>query len=281
MECQKSAEGIVGPPTGLKARTCSNGMGAGISMMNGGAERRAGTAHATSESRGRISRGYGVGASNITARTEHCHPESDSLMEAMVGRENMWDAYARVLSNKGAAGVDGISVHELGGECKRKWVSIREELLEGRYVPQPVLGVEIPKPGGGVRQLGIPTVMDRLIQAGIASGTDADIRSGLLGIELRLPPGTKCSSGRVAGQAVRRVRKAVGRGHGSGEVLRPREPRRADGTDCAEGDGQAGTAVDPQISRGRIDDGRYHDPAENGNAARRPALTALVQYPAG
>ena len=85
-------------------------------------------------------------------------------MEAVVGRENMWDAYARVLSNKGAAGVDGISVHELGGECKRKWVSIREELLEGRYVPQPVLGVEIPKPGGGVRQLGIPTVMDRLIQ---------------------------------------------------------------------------------------------------------------------
>ena len=95
---------------------------------------------------------------------ETSQPERQGLMEAVVGRENMLAAFKRVRANKGAPGVDGMRVEDVWGYCTLNWSRIKEELLEGRYAPQPVLGVEIPKPGGGVRQLGIPTAMDRLIQ---------------------------------------------------------------------------------------------------------------------
>jgi RNA-directed DNA polymerase len=86
-------------------------------------------------------------------------------MEAVVERENMFKALRQVEGNKGAAGVDGVSVQALRACLREHWPRIREELLGGRYQPQPVRKVEIPKPGGkGMRQLGIPTVMDRLIQ---------------------------------------------------------------------------------------------------------------------
>jgi RNA-directed DNA polymerase len=67
-------------------------------------------------------------------------------------------AYERVKSNKGSAGIDGMTVEELPGHLKEHWPAIREQLLSGTYRPQPVRRVEIPKPDGGVRQLGIPTV---------------------------------------------------------------------------------------------------------------------------
>jgi len=86
-------------------------------------------------------------------------------MERIVSRENMMAAYRRVMANKGAAGIDRMTVEQLPPYLKERWPRIREELLAGRYRPAPVRGVEIPKPGGkGMRQLGIPTVLDRLIQ---------------------------------------------------------------------------------------------------------------------
>ena len=86
-------------------------------------------------------------------------------MEAVVGRENMLKALRRVESNQGAAGVDGMPVTGLRGYLKEHWPSIKEQLLDGRYEPAAVREVAIPKPGGrGVRLLGIPTVVDRLIQ---------------------------------------------------------------------------------------------------------------------
>lgn len=89
---------------------------------------------------------------------------SAQLMEEVCSRENCERAYQRVKSNKGAPGIDGMTVEELGPFLKENWERIRTELLEGRYHPQPVKRVEIPKPDGGVRKLGIPTVVDRLIQ---------------------------------------------------------------------------------------------------------------------
>lgn len=87
------------------------------------------------------------------------------LMEAVVGRENMIMAMRRVEANKGAAGVDDMPVTELRSYLREDWPQMKKELLEGRYEPSPVRKVEIPKPGGkGMRQLGIPTVVDRLIQ---------------------------------------------------------------------------------------------------------------------
>ncbi len=84
-------------------------------------------------------------------------------MEVVVERVNMSAAYKRVVGNKGASGVDGMNVDELKPYLAREWERIKTELLEGRYAPHPVLEVEIPKPDGGVRALGIPTVVDRLI----------------------------------------------------------------------------------------------------------------------
>src|SRR6516225_11519887 len=85
-------------------------------------------------------------------------------MEAAVERENLRTALARVKRNKGAAGIDGMSVDDLPAYLKEHWLTIRVQLLDGAYKPQPVRRVEIPKPDGGVRLLGIPTVLDRFIQ---------------------------------------------------------------------------------------------------------------------
>ncbi len=85
-------------------------------------------------------------------------------MEEVVSRGNMMAAYERVVSNKGAPGIDGMPVRDLKDYLKKEWPRIKEELLNGTYQPRPVRRVEIPKPGGGMRMLGIPTVLDRVIQ---------------------------------------------------------------------------------------------------------------------
>lgn len=98
-------------------------------------------------------------------KEEYPEPTMHTLMERVVESENLRQAYRRVVQNRGAPGVDGMEVGGLAGYLREEWPRLSEELLEGRYRPQPVLGVEIPKPGGkGMRQLGIPTVVDRFIQ---------------------------------------------------------------------------------------------------------------------
>jgi RNA-directed DNA polymerase len=91
------------------------------------------------------------------------------MMEAVVERENMKAALRRVERNKGAAGVDGMTTGQLRAHLHEHWPRIKKELLEDRYAPSPVLKVDIPKPGGkGMRMLGIPTVLDRLIQQALS-----------------------------------------------------------------------------------------------------------------
>src|SRR5271168_315502 len=91
----------------------------------------------------------------------------EQLMEEVCERENCKQALARVKANKGSAGVDGMTVNELPEFLKQHWPAIRKQLLSGTYRPQPVKRVEIPKPDGGVRKLGIPTVLDRFIQQAV------------------------------------------------------------------------------------------------------------------
>jgi len=91
----------------------------------------------------------------------------EQLMEEVCERENCKQALARVKANKGSAGVDGMTVNELPEFLKQHWPAIREQLLSGTYKPEPVKRVEIPKPDGGVRKLGIPTVLDRFIQQAV------------------------------------------------------------------------------------------------------------------
>ncbi len=116
------------------------------------------------EGSGRNPQGSKRGASNVTARKETPEAEGMQLMEQVVARGNMLRAYQQVVGNKGAAGVDEMTVEELKPHLQKHWAQIKEELLSGRYQPQAVRCVEIPKPSGGMRQLGIPTVVDRLIQ---------------------------------------------------------------------------------------------------------------------
>jgi RNA-directed DNA polymerase len=92
---------------------------------------------------------------------------SERMMEEVCERENCKQALARVKANKGSPGVDGMTVHKLAGHLRQHWPAIREQLLSGTYKPQPVKRVEIPKPDGGVRKLGIPTVLDRFIQQAV------------------------------------------------------------------------------------------------------------------
>ncbi|MEA2912791.1 MAG: RNA-directed polymerase [Bradyrhizobium sp.] len=95
-------------------------------------------------------------------------------MEDVVERENLKTALAQVKRNKGAAGIDGMSVNDLPAYLKEHWPAIRAQLLDGIYKPQPVRRVEIPKASGGVRLLGIPTVLDRLIQQAVMQVLQAD-----------------------------------------------------------------------------------------------------------
>jgi len=134
-------------------------------MIKGDAERRAEKLESHPEGSRRNWREEGLGASRVTARREPSGPETEQLIEAVVERENMWSALKQVERNRGAAGVDKMTVEQLRAYLREHWLRIKEELLAGNYQPLPVLKVEIPKPGGqGVRMLGIPTVIDRLIQ---------------------------------------------------------------------------------------------------------------------
>ena len=89
------------------------------------------------------------------------------LMEEVLERGNLRAALRRVVRNDGSPGIDGMTVKELPEYLKKEWPKIRRQLLNGEYKPQPVKRVEIPKPGGGIRQLGIPTVLDRFIQQAV------------------------------------------------------------------------------------------------------------------
>lgn len=98
---------------------------------------------------------------------ENAHKAMSELLEKILSKENMNTAYKRVCANKGAGGVDGVTVEEPGDYIKEHWRSIKEQIRQRQYKLQPVRRVEIPKQNGGVRKLGIPTVMDRVIQQGI------------------------------------------------------------------------------------------------------------------
>ena len=103
-----------------------------------------------------------------TVNVSESPASTNRLMEEVCERENLMEALRRVKANKGSSGVDGMTVGQLTDYLKQHWPTIREQLLSGTYEPKPVRRVEIPKPdGGGVRKLGIPSVLDRFIQQAV------------------------------------------------------------------------------------------------------------------
>jgi len=137
-------------------------------MRAGGSEDQAEKAETSEAGRAGSTERGGNGSQTHTAQDENAGDETTSLMEEVLRRENLMEAYKRVKRNRGAAGVDGMTVEELMPYCRAHWDEIRERLLNGSYIPSPVKKVEIPKPNGnGTRTLGIPTVLDRMIQQAI------------------------------------------------------------------------------------------------------------------
>jgi RNA-directed DNA polymerase len=129
-------------------------------------------------------------------------------IEEVLRRENMLRAYQRVKRNKGSAGVDGMTVDELMPYLRAHWARIRDEIREGRYRPQPVLLVEIAKPGGrGMRRLGIPTVVDRMIQQALLQVLQPQIDPTFSESSYGFRPG------RSAQEAVERAREHVKTGY--------------------------------------------------------------------
>ena len=160
------------------------------------------------EGRSEAPKAPGEGSETPTAKRTIESPAKnyEQLMEEVCERENCLQAFKRVKSNKGSPGIDGMTVEQLPGHLKEHWPAIREQLLSGTYKPQPVKRVEIPKPDGGVRQLGIPTVLDRMVQQAamqvLQSRWDAEFSEHSHGFR----------PGRSAHQAVAKAQKYVASG---------------------------------------------------------------------
>ena len=142
-----------------------------------------------------------------TASVTWTNAEPDTLMERVLAPANLRRAYQRVVSNKGAPGADGMTVADLAGYVKQYWPTLKARLLAGEYHPQAVRAVEIPKPQGGTRQLGIPSVVDRLIQQALLQQLTLIFDPLFSDFSYGFRPG------RSAHQAVEMARSHVAAGH--------------------------------------------------------------------
>ena len=203
------------------------------------------------------------------------------LMERVVERGNMKKALKRVEENKGASGVDKMSLAELREYLKTEWAGVKEELLSGRYKPESVREVEIPKPGGKeTRKLGIPTVLDRLIQQAIHQILSPIFELGFSESSFGFRPG------RSAHQAVRKAQEYVASGKRwvvdmdlekffdrvNHDVLMSRLGRKVKVVVLVD----QGSAS--PLSSSRNDERWNHASKTRRDSARRSSIAATVQY---
>lgn len=157
---EKSAKAVVAAGKGRRAER--EGEHAGMTV---GAARhqKSESSERWSSARGEAERDGDSGEAELVGQAQASSGRASLLQQALT-RENMVLAWKRVRTNGGSAGVDGLTVEQTAEHLKVHWPQVKEQLLAGRYRPQSVRRAQIPKPGGGVRELGIPTVTDRLIQ---------------------------------------------------------------------------------------------------------------------
>jgi hypothetical protein len=174
-----------------------------------------------------------AGAEGTEARAAKTDIESRAAgwpsMEAIVERDNLRKALAQVKRNKGAPGIDGMTVGDLAPHLKKPWPTIRAQLLDGTYEPQPVRRVEIPKASGGKRPARYPDGARPLHPAGGVAGAAGGLGPDVLRAQLRLPAAALSASGGGSGAGVDRVRSRRRGGHRLGKVLRPGQPWHPDG----------------------------------------------------
>jgi len=177
-------------------------------MHENDADTRADTPSRTPEARRGTTGERNPARQTSTARVDPGGHEALTLIEQVVRRENLVAAHARVVRNGGAPGVDRMTVDDLMPYCREHWARIREQLLGGTYVPQPIRRVEIPKPDGkGVRVLGIPTVLDRFIQQALLQVLSPIFDPTFSDASFGFRPG------RSTHQAVQRARAHIAAGH--------------------------------------------------------------------
>lgn len=167
MQPEKSAEIIVGSLEAAEGSNIKTRNGTSVSMREAEPEKKIEISEADLRGRGRKPSEAQVSGSNSPTNEGAAGPAKPDLIEMMLERGNMLKALQAVEANQGAAGVDGMEVKQLRNFLQERWVVIKEQLLNGTYQPRPVRRVDIPKPGGGTRMLGIPTVLDRMIQQAI------------------------------------------------------------------------------------------------------------------
>ena len=198
-------------------------------------------------------------------------------MEAVCERENLKKALRRVKANKGSPGVDGMTVDALPDYLRVHWPRHRDELLDGTYTPSPVKRVEIPKPDGGVRKLGVPTVLDRFIQQAVLQVLQPEIDPTFS------PHST--ASGR-GGQHIRRwrrrkrtLRAAIdGRGPRFGEIFRSSQSRSLDGAARPVRAGHPRTQAGSGVPERRGLGGGPGQCDGGGHPARGAAVTSAVEH---
>lgn len=153
--------------------------------------------------------------------------QTRGLMERIADPSNLQEACRVVVRNGGSGGVDGMQVKDLKGWFQKNLSHLRNELLSSTYQPDAVRGVHIPKPKGGYRQLGIPTVRDRLVQQAISQVLNRIYDRTFSENSFWIPSWTRCSSGTEASSGVRSVRQIPGDRHRLGEVFRRGESSSA------------------------------------------------------
>jgi group II intron reverse transcriptase/maturase len=167
MESEKSAEVIVSRLVKAEGPNTTHGTGASTLRKEREPEKKIEISEVDLRGSGRKLRKAQVSGSNLSGNEAQPAPGQPDLIEKMLERGNMLKALQAVERNGGAAGVDGMEVAQLRAYLRERWSTIREQILKGEYQPRSVRRVDIPKPGGGTRMLGIPTVLDRLIQQAI------------------------------------------------------------------------------------------------------------------
>src|SRR5215469_16912312 len=177
---------------------------------------------------------------------------TEQLMEEVCDRENLVRAWKRVCQNKGSPGVDGMTIEGARDYLREHWPSIRSQLLEGTYQPQPVKRVEIPKPDGGIRKLGVPCVVDRLIQQALLQVLQEHWDPTFSEHSYGFRPG------RSAHQAVAQAQQHIAAGYSVvvdldlEKFFRPGQSRQLDGPRRGTGDRQTCAQTHPGVSQGHL-----------------------------
>ena len=150
--------------------------------------------------------GAAAGATRALNQDEVTNVTPD-LLDAVLARDNLWRAWKRVKANRGAPGIDGVRLEDFSAYARNHWPDVREQIEQGRYAPQPVRRVAIPKPDGGERLLGVPTILDRVIQQAIAQVLTPIFEPTFSASSFGFRPG------RNAHQAIRQVQTYVKAGY--------------------------------------------------------------------